>query len=112
MRTLSLLASTLLLCTGLSACSIYRVNVQQGNVVNQKELAQIHKGMDKAEVSAILGAPLLQDPWHADEWVYSYSDKPAYGSTTVRNIILHFGKDGALQSIGGDVHALKGENPG
>ncbi|MBU2755377.1 outer membrane protein assembly factor BamE [Acidithiobacillus sp. CV18-2] len=109
MRTFSFLASTLLLCTTLSACSIYRVNVQQGNVVSQKELAQIHKGMDKAEVSAVLGAPLLQDPWSSDEWVYSYSDKPAYGSTTVRNVILHFSRDGSLQSISGDVKALAGE---
>ena len=106
MRTFSFLASTLLLCTTLSACSIYRVNVQQGNVVSQKELAQIHKGMDKAEVSAVLGAPLLQNPWNSNEWVYSYSDKPAYGSTTVRNIILHFSQDGSLQSISGDVTAL------
>ncbi|WP_248884702.1 outer membrane protein assembly factor BamE [Acidithiobacillus acidisediminis] len=109
MRTLSLLASILLLCTGLSACSIYRVNVQQGNVVSQKELAQVHQGMTQAEVSAILGAPLLQDPWHSNEWVYSYSDKPAYGSTKVRNIILHFNADGALQSIDGDVRAAKPE---
>ncbi|MCE5359458.1 outer membrane protein assembly factor BamE [Candidatus Igneacidithiobacillus taiwanensis] len=106
MRTFSLLASSVFLCLGLGACSIYRVDVQQGNVIGQKELDQVHKGMDQAEVRAILGSPLLDNPWQKDEWVYSYSNKPAYSGTTVRNIILHFNHDGTLQSISGDVQAL------
>ncbi|MGC8466657.1 MAG: outer membrane protein assembly factor BamE [Acidithiobacillus sp.] len=88
----------------LDACSIYRVAVQQGNVITQKELAKVHPGMDKLEVRTALGSPMLQDPWHPDQWTYVYSYKPAYGRTEVRQIELHF-KDDRLESISGDVKA-------
>ena len=65
----------------LGACSIYRVDVQQGNVITAKELAELHPGMDELQVHTILGSPLLQDPWHPHQWIYAYSLKPAYGAT-------------------------------
>ncbi len=109
MRQILFLTFGFLAIAGLAACSIYRVDVQQGNVVTQKDLNQIHKGMNKEQVRAILGSPLLEDPWHPDQWIYSYSNKPAYGTTTVRNLILHFGKDGELESISGDVISDDGQ---
>ncbi|MBU2782457.1 outer membrane protein assembly factor BamE [Acidithiobacillus caldus] len=105
MRSLSRLVILIALSALLlDACSIYRVAVQQGNVITQKELAKVHPGMDKLEVRTALGSPMLQDPWHPDQWTYVYSYKPAYGRTEVRQIQLQF-KDDRLQSISGDVKA-------
>jgi len=95
----------------LDACSIYRVAVQQGNVITQKELAKVHPGMDKLEVRTALGSPILQDPWYPDRWTYVYSYKPAYGRTEVRQIELQF-KDDRLESISGDVKAADSGAPG
>lgn len=89
----------------LGACSIYRVDVQQGNVITAKELAELHPGMDELQVRAILGSPLLQDPWHPHQWVYAYSFKPAYGNTEVRKVLVLFDKDGKLVSVQGNVQS-------
>lgn len=89
----------------LGACSIYRVDVQQGNVITAKELAELHPGMDELQVRAILGSPLLQDPWHPHQWVYAYSFKPAYGNTEVRKVLVLFDKDEKLVSVQGNVQS-------
>ena len=77
------LGSVATLCvTGLNGCTVeryfleYRVNVQQGNVVEQKQIVQLRPGMTRDQVRYVLGTPLLQDPFHANRWdyVYRYED--------------------------------------
>ncbi|MHB1201536.1 MAG: outer membrane protein assembly factor BamE [Acidithiobacillus sp.] len=106
MRSLRPLLLISLLGLLLTGCNIYRVNVQQGNVVTAKELAELHPGMDQLQVRTILGSPLLEDPWHPDQWVYVYSFKPAYGTLEVRKIYVLFDKDGKLLGVRGDVKAV------
>lgn len=82
----------------------YRVNVQQGNVVEQKKIAQLRPGMTRDQVRYVLGTPLLQDPFHANRWdyVYRYEDG-ATGNVTMRNIYAYFNAAGQLERVGGDV---------
>ena len=84
----------------------YRVNVQQGNVVEQKQIVQLRPGMTRDQVRYVLGTPLLQDPFHANRWdyVYRYEDG-ATGEITMRNIFVHFNVAGQLERVGGDVAA-------
>jgi outer membrane protein assembly factor BamE len=98
----------------LSGCAVeryfleYRVNVQQGNVVEQKNIAQLRPGMTRDQVRYVLGTPLLQDPFHANRWdyVYRYEDG-ATGDVTMRNIFVYFNAAGQLERVGGDVAAAK-----
>jgi len=82
----------------------YRVNVQQGNVVEQKNIVQLRPGMSRDQVRYVLGTPLLQDPFHANRWdyVYRYEDG-ATGDITMRNIFVYFNAAGQLERVGGDV---------
>lgn len=64
---------TLTLLSLLLAGCAHKIEIQQGNVVTQEQLAKLHTGMDKRAVKALLGSPLLQDPFHADRWDYYYS---------------------------------------
>ena len=82
----------------------YRVNVQQGNVVEQKNIVQLKPGMTRDQVRYVLGTPLLQDPFHANRWdyVYRYEDG-ATGDITMRNIFAYFNAAGQLERVGGDV---------
>ena len=105
MRSFRLIILLTFCALPLGACSIYRVSVQQGNVITAKELAELHPGMDKLQVRAILGSPLLQDPWHPHQWVYAYSFKPAYGNTEVRKVLVLFDKDDKLTGVQGDVRS-------
>ncbi|HEC19879.1 MAG TPA: outer membrane protein assembly factor BamE [Gammaproteobacteria bacterium] len=56
----------------LSACSVHKIDVQQGNVITQEMFEKLKVGMDKKRVLGILGTPLIVDPFHRDRWDYVY----------------------------------------
>ncbi|MGD2074506.1 MAG: outer membrane protein assembly factor BamE [Gammaproteobacteria bacterium] len=55
---------------------VYRIEIQQGNVISQEAVSQLRLGMNKRQVQFVLGTPLLVDPFHADRWDYYYQYKP------------------------------------
>jgi len=72
-----LLIYSIVLVAGLtSACSVYRVDIQQGNTLDPEQIAQIKTGMSKRQVQFLLGSPLLTDFFHPNRWDYVYSYKP------------------------------------
>jgi outer membrane protein assembly factor BamE len=81
---------------------VYRIDIQQGNVVDQTMLNKLKPGMEKEKVRFIMGTPLLQDPFHSNRWDYIYSFEPGGGKREQRHIIIHF-KDDKLSHITGDV---------
>lgn len=63
--------------TGLVGCSnfgVYRLDVQQGNLVTQEQLNRVKPGMSRLDVRNALGTPLLQDAFNGNRWDYYYSD--------------------------------------
>ena len=56
----------------LSACSIHKIDVQQGNVLTTESLAQLSIGMDQRKVTRIAGSPLIVDPFRNDRWDYVF----------------------------------------
>lgn len=56
----------------LGGCA-HKIEIQQGNVITQDQLAQLHNGMERRQVRALLGSPLLTDPFHPERWDYYYS---------------------------------------
>ena len=64
------LVLVLALCVG--ACSVYRIDVQQGNVLSDEALSSLKVGMTKRQVRFLLGTPPIADPFHADRWDYVY----------------------------------------
>jgi len=60
----------------ISACSIpkvYKLTVQQANIVTQDMLDQLKPGMNKRQVAYVMGTPLLQSPFEAERWDYLYT---------------------------------------
>jgi outer membrane protein assembly factor BamE len=51
----------------------YRIDIQQGNIVTPEQIEQLKPGMEKPEVRYLLGAPLVEDPFHKERWDYFYS---------------------------------------
>ncbi len=81
----------------------YKLDIQQGNVVSQREIAQLEPGMNKREVRYVMGTPLVVDPFHEDRWEYYYSFKGGDQSKpNTRRITLVFADD-RLDHISGDV---------
>ena len=59
---------------GCAGFGVYKIDIQQGNLITQEQLAKVKTGMSRVEVRNALGTPLLQDAFHADRWDYYFSD--------------------------------------
>jgi outer membrane protein assembly factor BamE len=75
-RRLSLVAAILLVsgCTTLQGFSLrpYRMNVQQGNFLEAKDIDQIEVGMTRNQVRFLIGTPMVADPFNVQRWDYVF----------------------------------------
>ena len=55
----------------LSAC-VYQAPISQGNLLKQEDIDQVELGMTRSQVRFLLGTPMIDDPFHADQWDYVY----------------------------------------
>ena len=70
---ISLLLSIFFIST---ACTIHRIDVQQGNVITKDMVDQLKSGMSKGQVLFVMGSPLIEDPFHAERWDYVFTMQP------------------------------------
>ena len=89
---------------------VYKIDVQQGNVVTQDMLAQLQPGMDKAKVRYVMGTPLIVDVFHQDRWDYVFTEQKRGGQRHERRISLYFKSD-KLDHVEGDIKAAAGQIP-
>ncbi|MCQ6258269.1 outer membrane protein assembly factor BamE [Pseudomonas sp. Q11] len=92
----------LLALAGCSFPGVYKIDIQQGNVVTQDMIDQLRPGMTRRQVRFIMGNPLLTDTFHADRWDYLYSLQPGGGERQQERISVIFNADDQLVSLSGD----------
>jgi outer membrane protein assembly factor BamE len=108
-----LIAFSILISSLASGCSrradgsvkipfVYRVDIQQGNVIDQAMVDKLEPGMTRAKVKFIMGTPLLVDPFHSNRWEYIYSNEPGSGGRVQRHVALFF-KDDKLTHVEGNI---------
>ena len=83
---------------------LYRIDVQQGNVVDRKMASRLEIGMEESKVRFILGTPLLVDPFNPNRWDYIYTLRQSSGSAVRRHLALYF-TDGRLARVEGDLES-------
>jgi outer membrane protein assembly factor BamE len=66
-----------------SGC-VYRLNIAQGNLIEQKDLDQVELGMTRNQVRFLLGTPMIDDPFHVNRWDYVYFLKIGRDDATFR----------------------------
>ncbi len=81
---------------------VYRIDVQQGNVVEQQMLDRLEIGMERSKVRFIMGTPLLVDPFKQDRWDYVYSLRRGSGESIAQRVSLYF-VDDRLARVEGDL---------
>lgn len=92
---------------GLNGCSwfqfpgVYKLAIQQGNIVTQEMVDQLKPGMTKRQVNYVLGTPLIKDSFQQDRWDYYYSLRDSQGETTTKRLTVYFQND-ALTHFAGD----------
>ena len=72
---------------------VYRIDIQQGNIVDQEMLDRLEIGMERSKVRFILGTPLLIDPFNADRWDYVYSLHRGSGEKVRQRVSVFFVDD-------------------
>jgi outer membrane protein assembly factor BamE len=70
-RRLSRSLALVLLTLGASGC-IYRIDIQQGNLLEESAIEQAEVGMTKNQILFLLGTPMVNDSFHEDRWDYTY----------------------------------------
>ena len=99
-RCLRLLCLALVLGipAGLAGGCVYRLDVQQGNLLDQKDIEAIQPGMTRNQVRYLLGTPIAAHPFRADRWDYMYYLRPGKSrKATQRWIIVWFDGDAVRQ---------------
>ncbi len=66
------LALLLALPAGMVGGCVYRLDVQQGNLLDQEDIEAIQPGMTRSQVRYLLGTPVAADPFRNDRWDYMY----------------------------------------
>src|SRR3981189_237649 len=54
-----------------SGC-VYRINIQQGNYLDQTAVEQVKAGMTRSQVRYLLGTPMVADSFNKERWDYIY----------------------------------------
>ncbi|MGA1761760.1 MAG: outer membrane protein assembly factor BamE [Gammaproteobacteria bacterium] len=82
------------------SCSVfepYKIPIPQGNIIEDKEIAKLQKGLTKDQVQYVLGTPLANTPFHSQNWYYFYSVKIGQNVITERKLSVVFDKEGRLK---------------
>ncbi|MDH4042286.1 MAG: outer membrane protein assembly factor BamE [Gammaproteobacteria bacterium] len=99
---------TLLAALCLSACGfvgfpgVYKIDVEQGNIVTQDMVAQLKPGMSRRQVRFILGTPLVEDPFNPERWDYPYVKRNGMKVLSESRLTVYFDGD-SLVKYDGDV---------
>lgn len=91
----------LLALASLGGCGIlYKPDVQQGNLLEKKNVEELKPGMTKRQALALLGSPSVQSPFTQDRWDYVASYQHRGGPVDVRRLTLYFKNDTLVRTEG------------
>ena len=81
---------------------VYKISVQQGNVITQEMVDKLKPGMTRSQVAYIMGEPILRHTFDETRWDYIYTIAvPGYFEQEIRMSL--FFVDDALAYFTGDL---------
>jgi outer membrane protein assembly factor BamE len=95
--------------TSLAGC-VYKIDIQQGNIVSQDMVDKLRPGMSRSQSRFVLGTPLIQDTFHPGRWDYVYTIQPAGGTRLQERETLLFNDAEQLSGLNGDFVPGMGED--
>ncbi|MFO8045516.1 MAG: outer membrane protein assembly factor BamE [Halomonas sp.] len=84
------LSAALLMASGCSYFGVYKRDIPQGNLVTAGMVEQLRPGMTRDDVVYVMGRPLLEAPFDANQWDYVFRLDEAYGDVEQRRVTLSF----------------------
>jgi len=105
-RSLTLIVVLAIVLGTLSGCARmrnfslkpYRINIQQGNFLDQEDVDMVEPGMTRSQVRFLLGTPMVEDLFNTNRWDYLYYLKIGRsGKVFRRHFIVYFEGDSAIR---------------
>ena len=81
---------------------VYKIPIQQGNIINQTMIDQIRPQMTERQVLYILGSPMLIDTFSQKRWDYLYSNQPTGEDRQQKKVSILFDDNNQVVGIQGD----------
>jgi outer membrane protein assembly factor BamE len=93
------LAVVALVLAALSGC-VHRIDIQQGNFLDTEDIDRISVGMTRVQVRALLGTPMVADPFQSTRWDYVYyMKKGRLRKPQQRHFIVYFDGTDKVEKI-------------
>jgi outer membrane protein assembly factor BamE len=87
LRRLAVAALVLALLAG----CVHRIDIQQGNFLDTEDIDRIAVGMTRVQVRALLGTPMVADPFQGSRWDYVYYlKKGRWQKAQQRHFVVYF----------------------
>jgi outer membrane protein assembly factor BamE len=88
----------------LAGCMLapHKIEIQQGNYVDQAMVSKLKPEMTRSQVRFILGTPLIADPFHPNRWDYVYLTGKANDVHAQHKVTVVFDGD-KLKHVEGDI---------
>lgn len=93
MHKFSAYATMLLLTILMAGCAfpgVYKINVQQGNIMTEEDLSSLSEGMTRSQVRSVLGTPMVTNPVDNDSDYYIYTFQRGGGEIREQKVVIHF----------------------
>ena len=87
--------------SGLQFPGVYKIPIQQGNLISQDMIDQLRPGMTRRQVIFVMGTPMVRDPFDQDRWDYVYNFQPGGGVRGQERVTMFF-EDDLLTHFEGD----------
>ena len=88
-------------CGFAGAPGVYRIDIEQGNLVEQDMIERLAPGMSRRQVRFIMGSPLVEDTFNPDRWDYPYVIRNGRNIIRAARVSIYFENE-RLSDIHGD----------
>ena len=76
----------------------HKIDIHQGNVIDDERLAQLERGMSQEQVRFLLGTPVNGNVFHSDRWDYLHYVSKAGSHAQPKRVSIFF-EDGVVSRI-------------
>lgn len=77
-------------CSAFRFPGVFKIDIDQGNIVTQEMLDKLKPGMSRNQVLFVMGSPMLTDTFHDHRWDYYLSHRNGGSDPETRHIRLYF----------------------
>ena len=108
LKTFSLWLIVALTLSSAAGCSswVYRINIPQGNFLEQSDVDKLRVNMTREQVIYVLGRPIAEDAFDKNTWRYVYSFNKGRANEQYKSLVLNFENE-KLVTVSGDYEQPK-----